>query len=208
METEKRMNKTNLYAWKDKITTIGFIVINLFVFIISAFSGDLLYNEGAFSLRYLLQGQEWWRFITSMFLHMDIDHLVGNMLMLYLAGELVERYVGKWKFVILYFFSGTAGSLLYAVYEFFTDSYVDSIGASGAVFGIVGALLVIVICHKGKYGDITIGRMVFMIAYMGYMGIRASNVNNAAHIGGLLGGILLTCFYIRIKDSDSERRYG
>ena len=105
------MERENLRLWKEKITTTGLIAINLFLFVICLFSGELLYSEGAFSLRYLLQGREWWRLVTSMFLHADVDHLVGNMLMLYLAGELVERYVGKRKFVILYFFSGAAGSL-------------------------------------------------------------------------------------------------
>lgn len=202
------MDKTKRYVWKEKIITIGFIAINIFLFVISLFDRELLYREGAFSLQYILNGQEWWRLITSMFLHADLDHLLGNMLMLYLAGELVEKYIGKWKFALLYFFSGTAGSLLYAVYEFFTGRYADSIGASGAVFGVVGALLVIVIRHKGRYGDITIGRMAFMIFYMGYMGLRASNVNNAAHIGGLLSGILLTAFYMLAEDFGKERRYG
>lgn len=188
------MNKTKQYLWKEKITTIGLIAINIFLFIVSICSGELLYREGAFSLQYILKGREWWRLITSMFLHVDLDHLIGNMLMLYLAGELVERYIGKRKFAILYFLSGTAGSLFYAAYEFLTGNYADSVGASGAVFGVVGALLVIVIRHKGHYEDITIGRMVFMIFYMGYMGLRTSNVNNAAHIGGLLCGILLTVF--------------
>ncbi len=201
------MDKKKRCIWKEKITTTGFIAINIFLFIISLFGRELLYREGAFSLQYILKGQEWWRLITSMFLHADLDHLLGNMLMLYLAGELVEKYIGKWKFALLYFFSGIAGSLLYAAYEFFTGSYADSIGASGAVFGIVGALLVIVVRHKGRYGDITIGRMAFMICYMGYMGLRASNVNNAAHIGGLLGGILLTAFYMLTEDFGEERRY-
>lgn len=190
------MSRKNLRLWDEKITTTGLIAINIFLFIVSVFSGDLLYNEGAFSLRYLLQGKEWWRFITSMFLHADVDHLVGNMLMLYLAGELVERYVGKRRFVILYFFSGAAGSLFYALYEFLTKDYADSIGASGAVFGVVGALLVIVMRHRGRYGGITIGRMGFMLLYMIYMGFQTSNVNNAAHIGGLFGGILLTGIYM------------
>ena len=202
------MNGKKLYVWKDKITTVGFIAINIFLFIISILSGDLLYREGAFSLWYILNGQEWQRLITSMFLHADLNHLLGNMLMLYLAGEVVEQYIGKWKFAILYFFSGMAGSLLYAAYEFFTGDYADSIGASGAVFGVVGALLVIVIRHKGKYDNITIGRMGFMIFYMGYMGFRGANVNNMAHIGGLLCGILLTAFYMLTRDFGDERRYG
>lgn len=201
------MNRTNLSVWRETITTTGFIVINILLFGISAFNGDLLYREGAFSLRYILQGQEWWRFITSMFLHANVDHLVGNMLMLYMAGELVEKYIGKWRFALLYFFSGISGSLLYAAYELGTGSFRDSIGASGAVFGVIGALLVIVVRHRGRYADITIGRMVFMIVYMMYMGLRASNVNNAAHIGGLLGGMVLTVFYMLIGNRDSERRY-
>lgn len=202
------MNGKKLYVWKDKITTIGFIAINVFLFVVSMFSGDLLYREGAFSLQYIQKGQEWWRLVTSMFLHADLDHLFGNMLMLYLAGELVERYIGKWNFAILYFCSGISGSLLYAGYEFFTGNHADSIGASGAVFGVVGALLVIVISHKGKYGNITIGRMAFMIFYMGYMGLRASNVNNAAHVGGALCGIVLTAFYMLTRDFGNERRQG
>lgn len=202
------MDRTNLSAWKEKIVTIGFVAINIFLFIASVFCGDLLYNEGAFSLRYLLQDDQWWRFITSMFLHADADHLAGNMLMLYLAGELVEKYVGKRRFAILYFFSGISGSILYAVYEIMTGRYADSIGASGAVFGLIGALFVIVVRHRGRYADITIGRMVFMIAYMLYMGLRTSNVNNAAHIGGLLGGMALTVFYMLIGNRESGRRYG
>lgn len=202
------MDRKNLSAWKEKIVTIGFVAINIFLFIASVFCGDLLYNEGAFSLRYLLQDGQWWRLITSMFLHADADHLAGNMLMLYLAGELVEKYVGKRRFAILYFFSGISGSILYAVYEIMTGRYADSIGASGAVFGLIGALFVIVVRHRGRYADITIGRMVFMIAYMLYMGLRTSNVNNAAHIGGLLGGMVLTVFYMLIRNRESGRRYG
>lgn len=201
------MSGTKQYVWKEKIITIGFIAINVFLFIVSMCSKDLLYREGAFSLQYILKGQEWWRLITSMFLHVDLDHLLGNMLMLYLAGELVEKYIGKWQFAILYFLSGTAGSLLYAGYEFLTGNYADSVGASGAVFGVVGALLVIVIRHKGHYGGITTGRMAFMIFYMGYMGLRTSNVNNAAHIGGLLCGILFTVFYMVTENFRKERSY-
>lgn len=201
------MDRTNLSAWKEKIVTLGFVAINIFLYIASVFSGDLLYNEGAFSLRYLLQGGQWQRLIKSMFLHADVDHLAGNMLMLYMAGELVEKYEGKRRFAILYFFSGLSGSLLYAVYEFFTGRYVDSIGASGAVFGVIGALLVIVVRHRGRYADITLGRMGFMLVYMLYMGLRTSNVNNAAHIGGLLGGMILTVFYMLIGNRESGRRY-
>lgn len=202
------MDRINLSMWKEKITTVGLIGINVILFILCVFNGDLLYEEGSFSLWYVRQGGEWWRFITSMFLHADAEHLISNMLMLYLAGELVERCIGRRRFVILYFFAGICGSLLYGGYEFLTGVYLESIGASGAVFGVIGALLVIVIRHKGRYADITLGRMGFMIVYMLYMGLRTSNVNNAAHIGGLIGGIVLMAFYMLIGNRESGRRYG
>lgn len=202
------MDRTTLSAWRKKAVITGIVAINIFLFIISVFRGDLLYNECAFSLRYLLQGRQWWRLITSMFLHANADHLAGNMLMLYAAGELVEKYMGERRFVILYFFGGISGSLLYAVYEYATGRYMNSIGASGAVFGLIGALLVIVVRNGGRYADITIGRMGFMIAYMIYMGFRTSNVNNAAHIGGLLGGMVLTVFYMLVGNWKIGRRYG
>ncbi len=191
-------------AHKERIMTIGLIAINILFFLISVLSGDLLYHKGAFSLQYLLAGREWQRFITSMFLHTDAAHLGGNMLMLYMAGELVEQYIGRGKFAALYFLSGISGSLLYAAYEFLTNDYKDSIGASGAVFGVIGALLIIVVRNHGRYGDITAGRMGFMIAYMAYMGFRTPNVNNAAHIGGLLGGMILMA---ALKNKDRGRRY-
>ena len=201
------MNRTNLFVWRERVATVGLVAINVILFILCAFSGELLYNEGAFSLWHLWQGREWWRFITSMFLHADIEHLMSNMLMLYLAGELVERYTGKVRFIVLYFFGGICGTFLYAGYEFLMGMYVETIGASGAVFGVIGALLVIVIHHKGRYAGITLGRMAFMIVYMLYMGFRTSRVNNAAHIGGLAGGILLMAFYLLIGNRESGGKY-
>ncbi len=208
MKEQKNMKKENLLFISKRAVTIGLIIINILIFIISAFTGDLLYNKGAFSLRYLLYGKEWWRLITSMFLHADINHLTGNMLLLYLAGEVIEQQTGKWKFFILYFFSDLTSSFLYAAYEYYTGSYMDSIGASGAVFGIVGALLVMTGYHKGRYGDITIGRILFMIIYMIYTGLHTSNVNNAAHVGGLTGGILLMCLYVLIDRIKWKRTGG
>lgn len=202
------MGKTDIYYFRNRIITIGIIIINILLFIINAFSGDLLYNKGAFSLYYLQHGKEWWRLITSIFLHADTNHLIGNMLLLYLSGEIVEDYIGKWRFLVLYFFSGLTGSLLYAAYESGTGFFAGSIGASGAVFGMIGALFVIVIYYKGQYGDITIGRVLFMIVYMIYSGLHTTNVNNAAHIGGLLGGIFLMGIYMLLKRKTLKKTRG
>lgn len=197
--------KNRIVFLKERAATFGLITVNIILFIICAISGNLLYNKGAFSLYYLYRGKEWQRLMTSMFLHADLDHLAGNMLLLYLAGEIIERNLGKWKFLLLYFFSGVAGSILYAVYEARTKHFVETIGASGAVFGLIGALLVLVVYHKGRYGDITLGRVLFMIIYMIYTGFRSTYVNNLAHIGGLLGGIVLMGLYMVMKRKTLER---
>ncbi len=191
-----RMQRNKAAFIKERVITITLIAVNIIIFIISAFTGDLLYNKGAFSAYFLLQGREIWRFITSMFLHADAEHLLGNMLLLYFAGEIVEEYAGKIRFLVLYFLSGICGSLLYMVYEIFMNEFCDSIGASGAVFGVVGALFIIVLYHKGRYGDITLKRIAFMMIYMVYAGLSTTHVNNAAHVGGLIGGMLLMWIYI------------
>lgn len=191
------MDREMLSAWREKGLTISFVAANILLFLVSVLSGDLLYGEGAFSLRYLFSDGGWQRFLTSMFLHADAQHLGGNMLMLYMAGELVEQYMGNLRFAALYFFSGISGSLLYAAYEHATGRYADTIGASGAVFGVIGALIVIVARHRGRYAGISFGRIGLMAAYMIYMGFRTPNVNNAAHIGGLLGGMALAALMRR-----------
>ena len=95
--------------------------------------------------------------------------------------------------------SGIAGSCFSAMGELFTGSLSSSVGASGAIMGIVGALLAIVIIHKGSYKEITTGRILFMIAYVLYYGFTTPSVNNLAHIGGVVSGFLLTLIALYIK---------
>ena len=104
----------------------------------------------------------------------------------------MEKTIGRIRYLILFFASGICGNLLSAVYELSTGSFYDSIGASGAVFGLVGALLYLVITRKGQAAHISLQRMVLMIALSLYSGFQSVVVNNAAHLGGLISGFLLT----------------
>lgn len=164
------------------------VAANVIVYIACMFTGDSLYNIGAFSIRNIIVEREWYRVITSMFLHADIQHLLSNMLILYYIGNVVEKYTGCVPYAIIYFLSGIMGNMFSAGYEMFTGNYVSSVGASGAVFGIEGALLMLVIIYKGKCSEVTAGRLAFSIAFSLYCGFTSSYVNNAAHIGGLLTG--------------------
>ena len=168
--------------------TAAFVFGNVLVFLLCAFTGDLLYNRGVFHAEKIISG-EGYRMLTSMFLHSDVHHLFGNMLLLFAAGDLVERYTGHIRLAVCYLVSGLAGNLADLCYELRIGESVESLGASGAVFGIIGAMLVLTILHRGRLEGVTVGRMAVVLLYLFYSGLVGWNVNNYAHIGGFIAGV-------------------
>ena len=107
--------------------------------------------------------------------------------------------------MIIYFLSGFIGNVFSAGYEITTGFYVSSVGASGAIFGVEGALLMLALLHKGKLTDVTAGRIVFSIAFSLYCGFTSSYVNNAAHVGGVIMGFLAAgIFWLLMPDIRKE----
>ena len=104
----------------------------------------------------------------------------------------MEKYFGRVKYSIIYLFAGISGNLLSAVYEIYRDMHISSVGASGAIFGIIGALFILVCVHKGHLEQIAMGRLLFMIVYSLYSGFAGRGINNAAHIGGFLAGVAIS----------------
>jgi rhomboid protease GluP len=192
------------------LVTIALVAVNVIVFLICTFTGDLLYNKGAFGVTDIIEDGAYYRMLTSMFLHADIQHLFSNMIVLYYIGEIVEKHLGHIPYVALYFLSGIAGNVFSMLYELLTGSYFSSVGASGAVFGVEGALLFLVIWHHGKLESLNAGRVAFSIAFSLYCGFTSTYVNNAAHVGGVLMGFaaaavisLLSSHIGRRKDRDT-----
>lgn len=173
------------------IMLIGVNVIIFLLGILWPVLGSWLEKQGQFSIVYLLYDGEFYRLVTSAFLHMDAEHLMNNMLLLYFCGEVVEKTLGKCRFLVLYFVTGICGNLLSAAYEVSIGGYYDSVGASGAVFGLTGALLFLVITRKGAAAQFSMKRVLISIVLSLYAGFSSRGVNNAAHIGGLLSGFLL-----------------
>lgn len=138
-----------------------------------------------------VQKGEWWRLLTAMFMHSGFMHVAMNMVGLYIAGTLVERIYGARLYLIVYFGAGLLGS---AFSLHFSAQQAVSVGASGAVFGVTGALLVAVLQHRDKLPQIfskqVIGGIGFFIAYSLLQGFARVGIDNAAHIGGLIGGAL------------------
>lgn len=172
------------------------IAVNILVFAVMEFVGSTqdtgwMLACGAAYTPLILEGQ-WYRLFTSMFLHFGLSHLFNNMLLLLFMGDLLEKLVGKWRYLLIYLGSGLAGNLLSLVWELRTGDMYVSAGASGAIFGVVGGVLVLVLKNRGRVQDVTVRRLGFMVLLTIYYGFQTVGVNNAAHIGGILGGMLLT----------------
>jgi membrane associated rhomboid family serine protease len=151
--------------------------------------GQQLIRWGSNAGRYTLQG-EWWRLVSSMFLHGGLLHIAFNMIVLVQVGTLVERMFGSLRFTLLYLIAGVCGSLASVLW----NPYVNSVGASGAIFGIIGGLLAFV--RKPDSGvPHTIARslrgsITFFLLFNVAAGLIYPFTDNAAHFGGLAGGYI------------------
>ncbi len=197
--------------WKDvPIISATLVAINVIIFIICTFTGNLLYNMGELGIENILLRKEYERIVYAMFLHSDINHIFNNMVILFFLGAMIEKEVGHMRYALLYFLSGIGGNLISLIWKFITFEPACSIGASGAVFGLDGVLLAMVLFSGRKMENVTPGRVFLMIAYSLYSGFTGHNIDNAAHLGGLVTGFLLgfvICIIdkIRYKKNESER---
>ncbi|KIL45992.1 rhomboid family protein [Jeotgalibacillus campisalis] len=133
----------------------------------------------------LINEGEWYRFFTPMFLHIGIFHLFMNTLALFYLGPFIERVYGRSRFLIIYFTAGFTGSLMSFVF-----SFTISAGASGAIFGCLGALLYFGLRHKKVFFRTMGSNVLIVIAINLSIGFALPGIDNAAHIGGLIGGFL------------------
>ena len=173
------------------------VISNILIYLCLELVGNTLdasfmLEHGAMNPVYVVYGREWYRLFSAMFLHFGVTHLANNMLLLFLLGQIFERAVGTTRFAGIYLGSGLAGSFLSLIYMCVMNRNDVVAGASGAIFGIVGGMVVVVLVHKGKYQGITSRRMLFMAAITLYFGFATAGTDNAGHVGGLLAGLILT----------------
>ena len=197
---------------KKAICTTGFIIVNIGIFLgimLIGKDGDTMFllEHGAMYAPYVLEGKEYYRLVTSMFLHFGMQHLLNNMVMLGALGWNLEAVTGKIRFILIYMFSGIGGNLLSLFLNRNSGVYVVSAGASGAVFGVMGALLFAAIRNRGHVGRVSIRGLFFMVALSLYFGLSSSGVDNAAHIGGLICGFLLEAVLGEIWQIFRRSRY-
>ena len=202
-------NKENMEDEKilePKKPIVTFIIIGILVlmflmqFVFTPI--ELLYYLGV--QKDLVRYGEIYRLLTGAFLHLDILHLLCNLYALYVVGKLSESYFGKWKFTLIYLFSALTGSLLSIAMG---DSF--SIGASGAIFGILGSLLYFGYHYRVYFGNVLLKQIVPVIIFNLAIGFMIDDIDNFAHIGGLIGGLLISkAVGINSKDKKSDKING
>jgi membrane associated rhomboid family serine protease len=172
-----------LYGGSQPVATIALIAINIAVFLLER-GGDqntYVFQHGALTGVGVADGQ-WWRVGTAAFLHANILHIAFNMYALWLLGKPLERFIGTWRFLAIYVvagISGSAGALL------LTKAYVPTVGASGAIFGLMGALLLL-----ERRGMPLVGSLVPVLLINLAFSFSVSGISIGGHIGGLIGGFL------------------
>ncbi|MCR4904401.1 MAG: rhomboid family intramembrane serine protease [Butyrivibrio sp.] len=179
--------------------TLALVAVNCILLLITMATGDILYTRFSLVLEKVIYDRQLFRLISSIFIHADISHLFGNMIMLILIGPELEKTVGHMWYLFIYLVSGIAGNIVSLIYESIRKENWISYGASGAVFGIVGAVGIVIFLNRKallKRGSDLPIRMGFMIVYALYSGFTTTSVNNAAHIGGFLVGAALMYLFL------------
>ena len=168
--------------------TVALVLINIAIFLLLNQDGEL-FGRGLMSGFFVRYAGEWHRLLTAMFLHADINHLAGNMLWLACGGNLLERAMGHGRFFCLYMLAGLSGNLTTLVYEAVSRDYFFSLGASGATFGLVGALVAMRLKKDHRVRRIGAVELIWLLILLFYNGSLSSGVNLWAHLGGLLCGL-------------------
>ena len=182
-EEEAKINE-DVFKMKKPFITYGLIAVNIFVYILS-----LVFNIlPMFAVnRIAITNGEYYRLITGIFLHANLLHLLFNCYAIYIIGMQLESFLGKFKYLLVYLLAGFAGSMLSI---FFNTNY--SVGASGAIFGMLGSLLYFGFHYRTYLDGVIKSQIIPLILINLLIGAIVPGIDNWAHIGGLIGGSLAT----------------
>jgi rhomboid protease GluP len=197
-------------VFRKKLPIITYILIGISVIMfllqfLFNMNEDLI-NKYALYGPYVRDFKEYYRLITSGFLHADIFHILFNMYALYVLGSQLESYLGKYKYTIVYFFSLILGSLMSITFSG-TNSY--SIGASGAIFGLMGSLVAFGYYYRVYLGEVLKNQIIPLIIVNLLLSVTIPGIDVFAHIGGLIAGFLITmALGVKYKGNKIERING
>lgn len=205
---------SNFYGrYLGAFVMIVLVITNVIFYACQMIFGSALTYSGALITDNVYNEGEWYRLLSATFLHADISHLLSNMLGLFFLGGLVEISVGHLGFFFIYVLSGVGGNALSMLYENIANIDRYSLGASGGVYGLVGAILVLSINERikaqkeGRPAGNLLYRGLFVVVFMVLAGLSEQGINNSAHIGGLVIGIIVCSIIVlllgkRVKAMD------
>lgn len=189
---EESIKAEEIFRIKKPIVTYILIALNILYFLAMYIFGNgstdilTLVNFGA-NYAPLVEAGEWYRLFTSTFIHIGVLHLICNMYSLFVIGSQLESFYGKWKYLTVYLLSGVVGNLFSLL---LTDGI--SAGASGAIFGLFGSLLYFGYHYRVYLGTVIKSQIIPLIALNLFIGFASTGIDNAAHIGGLIAGVLVS----------------
>jgi membrane associated rhomboid family serine protease len=192
------------------VITMSLIGINVAVYLLELFAGgqvdgtgNQIFEKGALFGPLVLQG-DWWRLITAAFLHYGPLHLALNMYSLYWVGSVLETVIGPWRFLGLYVAAGLTGSAGALI----ATPFAVTVGASGAIFGILGALYVLErrghIASGGQIAALIVLNLVLTFAFSGFaLGghVTGLTISLGGHVGGLIGGVIAMLLLLQVRRS-------
>ena len=201
-----------VFSKKTPYVTYVLIGICIVLYLLTSFisgnfinqNANVLYGFGALSSIDMI-GNNYFqliRLISSVFLHASLLHLICNLYSLYVIGPQLESFFGKTKFIVIYILSGVIGNLLSL--SFLQDNVI-SVGASGAIFGLLGSLLYFGYHYRVYLSGVIKSQIIPLIILNLSIGFFASGINNFAHIGGLIGGVLISkAVGVKYKSNKSD----
>ena len=177
---------------------MGIVASNVLYFLFVMISGggydavydtDTMLKMGALSYETFMAGA-WYEIVISIFMHFGFSHLLNNMVLLTYVGCELEKRIGRFPYLLLYLITGVCGNIVSLWYYHHIGDNAVSVGASGAIFGVIGVLIVVLVVNHTETWNLTSRRLLIVAGITIYYGMTTMGVDNAAHIGGLISGII------------------
>lgn len=178
------------------LITAIIVLVNIVVYIMMEINGstldsDYMLSNGALRYAEVVEKGQYYRLITHFFMHFGIEHILNNMFVLIVLGYHMENMIGRVRFLVMYMLSGlTSGIVSMCWYNYIGQDSVSA-GASGAIFGITGALFALFFKNRGKLYNISYTRIALFLALTIYSGVINTEIDLVAHIAGFVSGALV-----------------
>ena len=196
---------------KLAVANIAIVALNVIVFVIISIlsppGSDDISDKLALDWTLVINHDEFYRLLTCMFVHAGIDHIYNNMIILLFIGSYFELAIGRLNYIIVYFSSGIIAGLTSMVYNMSNNNHVQSVGASGAIFGIIGGMTAVILIKYFHTHSLDLKKIIFIAFLSLYGGFSSQGVDNAAHVGGFISGFVISFILYLLHIIKHEKKH-